>query len=79
MVINLTNKQWITIMRVGPKKLITHRMIYNPSNKTESPPKNITIAENTHNNQFHIKHNRSTTFFLSLAWSFILMPNEVKP
>jgi len=53
MVINLTNKQWITIMRAGPKKLITHRMIYNPSNKTESPPKNITIAENTHNCVFH--------------------------
>jgi len=79
MVINLTKKKWITIMRAGSKKLKANRMIYNPSNKTESPLKNITIAKNTHNKQFHINPNRSTTFFLSLAWSFTLMPNEVKP
>ena len=79
MVINLTKKQWITIVRGGTKKLKAYRMIHNASNKTESPLKNIKIAKNTNNNQFHIKSNRSTTFFLSLAWSFTLMPNEVKP
>lgn len=80
MVINLTNKQWITIMQAGPKKLKAHRMIYNPTKKTESPLKNITIAKNTHiKHQFHIKSNRSATLFLSLSWSFTLMPNEVKP
>ena len=79
MIINLTKKQWITIMRAGKKKLKAYRMIYNPSNKTESPLKNITIEKNTNNYQFHIKSNQSTTFCLSLAWSFSLMPNEVKP
>jgi len=80
MVINLAKKKWMTMMRAGSKKLKANRMIYNPSNKTQSPLKNITIAKNTHNNkQFHINPNRSTSFFLSLAWSFTLMPNEVKP
>jgi hypothetical protein len=75
MVINLTKIKWITIMRAGPKKLKANRMICDPSNKTESPLKNITIAKNTHNKQLHINPNRSATFFLSLAWSFTLMPN----
>jgi hypothetical protein len=79
MVINLTKKKWMTMMRAGSKKLKVYRMIHNPSNKTESPLKILKIAKNTNNNQFHIKSNRSTTISLSLTWSFTLMPNEVKP
>ena len=79
MAINLAKKKWITMMRAGSKKLKANHMICNPSNKTESRLKNITIAKNTHNKQFHINTNRNTTFFLSLTWSFTLMPNEVKP